>query len=616
MNHLEAIILAGGRGQNLYPLTKENNKHMLPICGKPLLAYSLEKCLDNHFKHITIVVNQSNEARIRHFVHSRFKHPKLKQAHVACYVADSTHCLTEVLAEMITKYIIKRDFLMIYGDAISSYCLSELIDNHYINRSDVTCGFLDTRVKVSELQKAKIKQITNNTSQLLAIFVDEAEEQRNKRGQAEGNDSGKANQKKKKKHMIKAAELAPKQTACRQSARMMKVISREKLEKKGALNFKANLVDKSRQLQIRQDLSLANVYLISRQMFPILVHLSPKFSSFSEEMIGFLIDYQQNTKLLSYLGEPGAQKIVRERRSKPKNTSITPSLNGPSQDSTDNHQADSSKPNVPDTLKRHTFPIIRLASMHPAEDISNQDPANSAKPQSGLLRPKKKTMSSIFREVSNVFYTVNRIEDHEENSGADYRSIWDEHGRENRLRIGMHIFKDFYKRVNSLEDFRTLNLEALKLERILPEFQSNKNSMSNVTFSPEDHKLMGLRNCVVSPQAHLKKEKPSKINNSIICEQVKIGNGCLVENCVLLKNVKIGEGCKLRNVCIGQDSIVRDNCKLTNAFFGEKNLVKEGLQLDNDTFNMTYNPNEMLLHVDVIEDTPRSRKHSAQIGSP
>ena len=41
--NMKAILLAGGFAKRMWPLTKEKPKHLLPVAGKPMLDYVLEK---------------------------------------------------------------------------------------------------------------------------------------------------------------------------------------------------------------------------------------------------------------------------------------------------------------------------------------------------------------------------------------------------------------------------------------------------------------------------------------------------------------------------------------------------------------------------------------------
>ena len=57
---MKGVILAGGTGSRLYPLTRVTNKHLLPVYDKPMLHYPLQTLVDAGIEDILIVTGGNN----------------------------------------------------------------------------------------------------------------------------------------------------------------------------------------------------------------------------------------------------------------------------------------------------------------------------------------------------------------------------------------------------------------------------------------------------------------------------------------------------------------------------------------------------------------------------
>ena len=57
---MKGLVLAGGLGTRLYPLTKITNKHLLPVYDRPMIFYPLQTLINAGIKDIMIVTGGNN----------------------------------------------------------------------------------------------------------------------------------------------------------------------------------------------------------------------------------------------------------------------------------------------------------------------------------------------------------------------------------------------------------------------------------------------------------------------------------------------------------------------------------------------------------------------------
>ena len=68
MSDTIGVLLAGGTGSRLYPLTTSINKHLLPVYSKPLIYYSLSTLMLAQNRKILIVINPKDEVAFRNLL--------------------------------------------------------------------------------------------------------------------------------------------------------------------------------------------------------------------------------------------------------------------------------------------------------------------------------------------------------------------------------------------------------------------------------------------------------------------------------------------------------------------------------------------------------------------
>jgi glucose-1-phosphate thymidylyltransferase len=60
INFMKGVVLAGGLGTRLHPLTKVTNKHLLPVYDKPMIYYPIQALVNAGIRDIMVVTGGNN----------------------------------------------------------------------------------------------------------------------------------------------------------------------------------------------------------------------------------------------------------------------------------------------------------------------------------------------------------------------------------------------------------------------------------------------------------------------------------------------------------------------------------------------------------------------------
>lgn len=68
---VDAVLMAGGKGERLRPLTENMPKPLLPVGGKAIIDYNIDRLISYGISHISVTVNYLKEQIERHFEEER-----------------------------------------------------------------------------------------------------------------------------------------------------------------------------------------------------------------------------------------------------------------------------------------------------------------------------------------------------------------------------------------------------------------------------------------------------------------------------------------------------------------------------------------------------------------
>lgn len=151
-----SIVLGGGRGTRLYPLTDQRSKPAVPIAGKyRLVDIPISNCLNSGYNKI-FVLTQYNSASLNKHIKNSYNFSIFSKGFVDILAAEQTNDgdrWFEGTADAVRrtyKNLVNVDFdyvLILSGDQLYQMDYAALVDFHVRNEGDVTIATIPVNAK-------------------------------------------------------------------------------------------------------------------------------------------------------------------------------------------------------------------------------------------------------------------------------------------------------------------------------------------------------------------------------------------------------------------------------------------------------------------------------------
>lgn len=194
-----SIVLGGGRGTRLYPLTDQRSKPAVPIAGKyRLVDIPISNCLNSGYNKI-FVLTQYNSASLNKHIKNAYNFSIFSKGFVDILAAEQTNDgdrWFEGTADAVRrtyKNLVNVDFdyvLILSGDQLYQMNYASLVDFHVCNKGDVTIATIPVSAKdapgfgilKSNEKNEIVSFIEKPSSDLLPDWTSEVSEELHRQG--------------------------------------------------------------------------------------------------------------------------------------------------------------------------------------------------------------------------------------------------------------------------------------------------------------------------------------------------------------------------------------------------------------------------------------------------
>lgn len=132
LHDVEAVVLVGGKGTRLRPLTLSAPKPMLPTAGVPFLAHLLSRIRSAGVRRVVLGTSYLAETFAEHFGDGAALGLELE------YVVEEEPLGTGGGIRNVAKHLTSDDVLVFNGDVLAGTDLTAIVDTHRRTRADVT----------------------------------------------------------------------------------------------------------------------------------------------------------------------------------------------------------------------------------------------------------------------------------------------------------------------------------------------------------------------------------------------------------------------------------------------------------------------------------------------
>ena len=157
---MKGIILAGGTGSRLHPLTKVTNKHLLPVGRIPMIYWTLARIMEGGIKDILIVTSKEHMDDIIGLLGSGYD----LNINLTYKVQDMAGGIAQALG-LAEDFVGNEKCIVMLGDNIFAQSLSENIRSFSENNS----GASVILTEVNDPERFGVAELTQDGSKIVSI---------------------------------------------------------------------------------------------------------------------------------------------------------------------------------------------------------------------------------------------------------------------------------------------------------------------------------------------------------------------------------------------------------------------------------------------------------------